>query len=449
MLNQKDIYISKCIDLNHEGLGVFKIDDFVCFVPNTIIGEEVKFEITKVNNNYAYGKVVEFITKSNHRVKPICKYFKECGGCDLMHLDYEAQLEFKKNMVISTLKKIGKIEGFDQIEIHGAKNIYNYRNKVQIPFSKVNGKTICGFYKKKTHDIIPLDECFIQPELATDISKFIKNLCNEYHIDGYNETSQSGKIRHVLIRNTCMGRYMVIIIAKDKDINNLSDVCNKIIARYNMVDSIILNIQPKNTNVILGDENIVLYGKDEIEDEILGKKFVLSSKSFLQVNHEQTEVLYQIIKDFAHLNKDEVLLDAYCGVGTIGITLASDAKEVYGIEIISDAINNAKLNAKINGVTNCKFFVGKSEDVIQNLDVEVDVAVFDPPRKGCDQKFLETIVKKNVKRIVYVSCDVATLARDLSYLKQFYDIEKIECCDLFPNSVHVETVVSLSLKKNK
>lgn len=442
-----NIYLAECVDVNHEGLGVFRINDFVVFAPNAIKGEKVKLEITKVNSNFALGNIKEFITKSSSRVKPICKYFYECGGCDLMHMDYATQLEFKKNMVLSTLKKIAKLDEVNFLGIVGAKNQYYYRNKVQIPFSFKNGKNICGFYKKKSHDIIPLDECFIEPTLSTDIAKFIKNLLNEYKINAYNEANDKGTIRHVLIRNTFDNKYMVILVSKTKEIDCLDLIIEKIKNRYKEVESIILNIQDKKTNVILGDSSITLFGKDEIVDEILGNKFKLSHKSFLQINHEQTIELYKIVKEFADVGRDDIVLDAYCGVGTIGETLARDAKEVYGIEIVEDAIINARENAKLNKLDNCKYFVGKSEDIIKKLDVDFDVALVDPPRKGCDRTFLEAIVEKGVKRIVYVSCDVATLSRDLLYLKDYYNVEKVKCCDLFPNSIHCEVVTKL-VRKN-
>lgn len=443
------IYKAKCVDLNHEGLGVFKIDDFTVFSNNALIGETAKIKINKINSNYALAETVEILESSPDRVTPKCKIFSDCGGCDLMHMNYKSQLEFKKNMALSTLKKIGHLENINFLGIEGASNIYNYRNKVQVPFSTANNKTICGFYKKKTHYIVPLEECFIQPNEATDISKFIKNLCNEYKIDGYSDKNKTGIIRHVLIRKTYDNNYMVILVATTSKVPFINEIVEKIKKRYDFVSSILLNIQEKDTNVVLGDKTITLFGKDEITDEINGYKFKLSSNSFLQVNHEQTEKLYNIVKEFASLKNNEVLLDTYCGVGTIGITLANNAKEVYGIEIVKEAIEKAKENALINGITNCKFFVGSAEEVISDLNVSFDVAVFDPPRKGCDQKFLEAIVNKRIKRIVYVSCDVATLARDLLYLKEYYNIDRVKCVDLFPNSCHVETVVAMSLDSNK
>lgn len=435
-------YKSQCIDINHEGMGVFKINDFICFAFNSVIGEECLVKIIKINSNYALGEIREILKESKNRISPICKHFLECGGCDLMHMKYSSQLDYKKNMVISTLKKIAHIE-LNDLEILGANNLYYYRNKVQVPFSYLNGKTICGFYKKKSHFIIPLSDCFIQPKLTTDIIKFIKNVCDELEIASYDEASHKGNIRTVLVRNTHDNKYMVVLVSSKKDIPNLDKLVDKTINHFKEIESIILNIQDKPNNTILGDDSFVLYGKDEIIDTILGKDYKLSHKSFLQINHEQTEVLYRIIKDFSNLNNSEIVLDAYCGVGSIGLSLADKAKEVYGIEVVKEAIDNAKENAKINGITNAKFFVGKSEEVIKDLDIDFDLAVFDPPRKGCEKSFLETIVQRKIPRLIYVSCNPATLARDLDYLKEYYKIAKIKCVDLFPNSIHVETVVSL------
>lgn len=438
-------YKAQCIDINHEGMGVYKINDFICFAFNSVIGEECIIKITKITSNYAFGEIKEILKESKNRISPICKHFLECGGCDLMHMNYSSQLDYKKNMVISTLKKIGHIE-LNDLEIIGAKNLYYYRNKVQVPFTNLNGKTICGFYKKKSHFIIPLSDCYIQPKLTTEIAKFVKNICNELGILGYDEDKKTGYIRTTLIRKTADEKYMVVLISKTKNIPNLDLLVDKIKSHYKEVESIILNIQEKANNTILGEDSFVLYGKDEIIDTILGKKYKLSHKSFLQINHEQTEVLYQIVRDFANLSNREIVLDAYCGVGTIGLSLADSAKEVYGIEIVKEAIDNAKENAKLNSISNARYFVGASEEIIKELDVNFDLAIFDPPRKGCDRKFLETIVEKKIPKLIYVSCDPATLARDLDYLKEYYRLERIKCVDLFPNSIHCETVVKLYRK---
>ena len=439
--------VSECVDLSHEGLGVFKIDGLTVFCPNALVGEKVKIEIEKVNSNFAQGKVLEIIKKSPNRVKPICKNYEVCGGCDLMHMDYNSELKFKEKMAVETLKRIGNLKVVPTEGILGMEDPYYYRNKVQIPFSSLKGKTICGFYKKKSHYIIPLDECFIQPVLATDIAKFVKNLANEYEVEGYNDLDKKGILRHVLIRKNYLDEYMVILILKKDALNNEKEIIDKIKNRYPNVKSILINIQEKDSNVILGNKTRVVYGKGEMIDDLLGYKFILSYKSFFQINRTQTEKLYNVAKEYANLKGNETVLDAYCGVGTIGITLSKNAKKVYGIEIVPEAIENAKRNATLNNINNIEFSVGKAEEVILDMeDINFDVCVFDPPRKGCDKVFLDSIIKKNVKRLVYVSCNVATLARDIDYLSEHYKVEKVKFVDMFPHSADVESVCLLTKK---
>lgn len=439
--------VSECVDLSHEGLGVFKIDGLTVFCPNALVGEKVKIEIEKVNSNFAQGKVLEIIKKSPNRVKPICKNYEVCGGCDLMHMDYNSELKFKEKMAVETLKRIGNLKVVPTEGILGMEDPYYYRNKVQIPFSSLKGKTICGFYKKKSHYIIPLDECFIQPVLATDIAKFVKNLANEYGVEGYNDLDKKGILRHVLIRKNYLDEYMVILILKKDALNNEKEIIDKIKNRYPNVKSILINIQEKDSNVILGNKTRVVYGKGEMIDDLLGYKFILSYKSFFQINRTQTEKLYNVAKEYANLKGNETVLDAYCGVGTIGITLSKNAKKVYGIEIVPEAIENAKRNATLNNINNIEFSVGKAEEVILDMeDINFDVCVFDPPRKGCDKVFLDSIIKKNVKRLVYVSCNVATLARDIDYLSEHYKVEKVKFVDMFPHSADVESVCLLTKK---
>lgn len=445
-------YKAECIDLNHEGIGVFKINGFTVFAINALVGEVVILEIEKVNSNYAQAKIIEFIKKSKDRVLPICKQFMDCGGCDLMHMNYSKQLEFKEHMGKETLRRIGDLSNIDAIceGIVGMdEGNYHYRNKVQIPFSKVGKKTICGFYKKKSHFIIPLEDCFIQPQLCNEIAKFVKNLANEYGIDGYVESQKTGSLRHVLIRKNVYDEYMLILVVRNEKIDNLDIVVDKIVKRYPNIKSVLLNIQDKDTNVILGNKTVTLYGKDELIDELLGYKFKLSHRSFFQINHDQTEKLYLLVKDFAHLNKNDIVLDAYCGVGSIGISLSKNVKQVYGIEIVSEAVENAKENARINNIDNMIFYAGQAEEVINKMnDIEFDVVVVDPPRKGCDSKFLDAIVNKKIKKMVYVSCNVATLARDIKLLKDYYRVEKVKFVDMFPFSADVETVALLTWKNN-
>lgn len=443
-------YTAECVDLNHDGMGVFKVNGFTIFALNSIIGEVALLEIEKVNSNYAQAKILEIKKKSKDRVTPICKQFLECGGCDLMHMKYSKQLEFKENMGKETLRRIGDLQTVDKVceGIIGTDNDnYHYRNKVQIPFSKIGKKTVCGFYKKKTHFIIPLEECYIQPQTCNEIAKFVKNLANEYGIDGYVENQKTGILKHLLIRKNSFNEYMVILVTRSDKINCLDEVVKKITNRYPEVKSILLNIQEKDTNVILGSKTVVLYGKDELIDELLGYKFKLSHRSFFQINHNQTEKLYLTVKEFASFNKNDIVLDAYCGVGSIGITLSQSVKKVYGIEVVPEAVENAKENAKINGINNITFYTGKVEEVISDLkDINFDVVVVDPPRKGCDQSFIKTIINNNIKKVVYVSCNVATLARDIKLLSDYYNVKRVKFVDMFPFSADVESVALLERK---
>lgn len=443
-------YTAECVDLNHDGMGVFKVNGFTIFALNSIVGEVALLEIEKVNSNYAQAKILEIKKKSKDRVTPICKQFLECGGCDLMHMKYSKQLEFKENMGKETLRRIGDLQTVDKVceGIIGTDNDnYHYRNKVQIPFSKIGKKTVCGFYKKKTHFIIPLEECYIQPQTCNEIAKFVKNLANEYGIDGYVENQKTGILKHLLIRKNSFNEYMVILVTRSEKINCLDEVVKKITNRYPEVKSILLNIQEKDTNVILGSKTVVLYGKDELIDELLGYKFKLSHRSFFQINHNQTEKLYSTVKEFASFNKNDIVLDAYCGVGSIGITLSQSVKKVYGIEVVPEAVENAKENAKINGINNITFYTGKVEEVISDLkDINFDVVVVDPPRKGCDQSFIKTIIDNNIKKVVYVSCNVATLARDIKLLSDYYNVKRVKFVDMFPFSADVESVALLERK---
>lgn len=443
-------YTAECVDLNHDGMGVFKVNGFTIFALNSIIGEVALLEIEKVNSNYAQAKILEIKKKSKDRVTPICKQFLECGGCDLMHMKYSKQLEFKENMGKETLRRIGDLQTVDKVceGIIGTDNDnYHYRNKVQIPFSKIGKKTVCGFYKKKTHFIIPLEECYIQPQTCNEIAKFVKNLANEYGIDGYVENQKTGILKHLLIRKNSFNEYMVILVTRSEKINCLDEVVKKITNRYPEVKSILLNIQEKDTNVILGSKTVVLYGKDELIDELLGYKFKLSHRSFFQINHNQTEKLYLTVKEFASFNKNDIVLDAYCGVGSIGITLSQSVKKVYGIEVVPEAVENAKENAKINGINNITFYTGKVEEVISDLkDINFDVVVVDPPRRGCDQSFIKTIIDNNIKKVVYVSCNVATLARDIKLLSDHYNVKRVKFVDMFPFSADVESVALLERK---
>lgn len=441
---------AECCDLTHEGIGVVKVDNVPFFVNDLLPKETAKISFEKKETNkFGYGVVLERYNDNDHRVKPICDNFLKCGGCDLMHMDYQMQLAFKKNMVNQTFKRIGHLD-FEITEIVGANNPYKYRNKVQVPYrTNSKGKTVCGFYQKKSHEIVEFKECYIQNDIMTNITIFIRNLLNEYKVTTFNEKNNSGVFKHLLIRKTTYDKYMVVFIIngneKDKHKDIFKNITEKLINRYSEVESVILNYNYKNSNVILGNEYDCLFGKDYLLENILGLNFKMSHQAFFQINHEQTEKLYSIALDYANITKEDVVMDCYCGVGTIGLLASLKAKKVIGVEIIPEAIENAKENAIINKITNASFVVGAAEDVINNLN-DIDILIVDPPRKGIDKKLLNTILESNIKRIVYVSCDCATLARDLSMLTNKYNIDKGTAVDLFPQTSNVECVVLLSRK---
>lgn len=444
--------IGTCCDLTHQGIGVVKIDNIPYFINDLLPNEKAKISFEKKESNkFGYGEVIERYSDNKHRVNPICKNFLKCGGCDLMHMNYQMQLAFKLNMVNQTFKRIGHLD-YKIKNIIGADDPYKYRNKVQIPYRLNNkGKVICGFYQKKSHDIIEFNECFIQNDLMTNISIFIRNLLNEFKITTFNEITNKGIFKHLLIRKTSSNKYMVVLIIngneKEQAENAILKIKDKIVSRYEDVESIICNYNYKNNNVILGNEYKCLYGEDFLIENILGLNFKMSHKAFFQINHQQTEKLYQVAINFANISKEEVVMDCYCGVGTIGLIASNKAKKVIGVEIIPEAIENAKENALLNNINNVEFVVGAAEDVIKDLN-NIDLLIVDPPRKGIDKKLIDTIINSDIKRLVYVSCDCATMARDLALLADKYDIVDGVAVDLFPQTADVETVISLIKKRD-
>lgn len=466
IIQEHEKYKVEFISMTHDGRGVCKLsgitlddktlENYPIFVEGAIIGEMGIIEITEMKKSYGLGQIVRIFNdkKSPNRVTPTCPIFGECGGCQLMHLSYEGQLSFKKGMVRETLRKIG---GFEKIHINdviGMDDPSKYRNKVQVPFGELKGKTISGFYKLNSHDIIPLTECSIQTEEMTEIVKFIRNLCNEYHIKGYNEKLNKGDIRHVLIRESIKtGEIMVILICTKAEYPDLDELVNKLIKRHPRIVSVMMNVNKYQTNTILGNYFKVLYGRNYIIDELCGLKFKIGCRSFYQVNAYQTEKLYNKVLEVGAFKDTDIVIDAYCGIGTIGSAIAKKAKYVYGVEIIEEAIQNAKDNAKLNRLTNIEFVCNKAEEQIKEwakMGIHADAIVVDPPRKGCEGDFLKTVVEMNIPKIVYVSCDVATLARDLKYLSENgYKVGPVQPVDMFPQTVHVETITLLCLKEPK
>jgi len=455
----------KFVDLTHTGQGVAKISgknskgveyqNFPVFVPLATIGDQGMIELTQIKKDYAIGKFVKLFPdkKSKDHVPIRCKHYPDCGGCNIMHLSYQAQCDFKTQMVKRTLERIGKITDVEVKPIIGMENPWYYRNKVQVPFGERRFKTFGGFYRLNTHEIIPLEECHIQSTEMTEIIKFIKNLFNEFKIKGYDEKKHRGEIRHVLIRESSKTKEIMVVLVCLSDIKDkLNGLIGKLIRRHPRISSIYLNINKDRTNEVLGEETLLLFGKEAIEDELLRIQFNISPKSFFQVNPVQTEVLYSKVLDFGKFTKNDNVIDAYCGIGTISLVVAPHVKHVYGVEVVEDAIKDAKGNASHNQITNVTFVCNEAEKQIglwHQECIKADAIIVDPPRKGCDIKLLETIVEMKISKLIYVSCDPATLARDLKYLiNHGFAIEEVQPVDMFPQTFHVECVTLMSRVKD-
>lgn len=441
-------YIMTIDNMGYEGEGVGKIDNFTVFVAGAIVGEKVKIKIVKVSKNFAFGKLLEIIEASPSRIEPVCSIYKSCGGCNIQHIDYKAQLDFKTNRVIQVINRIGKLEDVIIHKSLGMENPYNYRNKVQLPVSNKNGIVNIGFYAARSHDIINMETCHIQDKVADIVVKLTRQWMKEFNIESYNEVKHQGILRHIMIRKGFKtGEVMVVLVTKGKELPHKEEFIALITKKIQGLVSIIQNINNEKTNSILGTQCVTLWGKDTITDYIGEFKFEVSPLSFFQVNSIQTEVLYSKALEYANLSGGEVVLDAYCGTGTISLFLSQKAKKVYGVEIVPEAIENAKINATENKVENTEFIVGEAEKVIPKLiseGVRADVVVVDPPRKGCDKTLLEAISSMKPRTIVYVSCDPGTLARDLGILDELgYKTLEIQPVDMFPQTAHVETVVRL------
>ncbi|MEG6534410.1 23S rRNA (uracil(1939)-C(5))-methyltransferase RlmD [Caldibacillus thermoamylovorans] len=449
---KKNDYIDvEFVDLTHEGQGVAKIDGFPVFVPGGLPGESAQIKILNVKKNYGYGKLIEIREKSPYRVEIPKEDMHKYGGCQLHHMSYEGQLQFKQNLVEQTLTRIGKLQDVNIHPIIGMEQPFHYRNKAQVPVGERNGRLITGFYKPRTHEIIDTDESVIHMEAINDAIKIVKEICSELGVTAYNEEAHTGVLRHIMAR---FGRktdeLMIVLITRTEKLPHRKEIVEKIVAALPNVKSVVHNVNPKRTNVILGERTQVLWGQNVIYDYIGNVKFAISPRSFYQVNPVQTQVLYDKALAYTGLTGEEIVIDAYCGIGTISLFLAQQAKKVYGVEVVSDAINDAKKNADLNGITNVEFTVGEAETVIPNWakeGIHADVIVVDPPRKGCDAALLKTIIEMKPKRVVYVSCNPATLARDLGILEaDDYQTVEVQPVDMFPMTMHVECC-ALLIKK--
>ena len=443
------IITGECVDYTFDGKGIVKGEGVTVFVPNIIRGEKAKVEIVYKTSNQTLGVVKELIKSSPSRVKPKCKISAECGGCALQHMTYECQLAFKKEHVRECLAKIGHIS-MDINDTLGMENPYNYRNKTQVPFSSQKGKIKYGFYKQDTHDVVSFDKCLIQTEAADEILKYTKELMTKFKIEAYNEDKRRGIVRHVLIRvGVHTNEVMVVLITNVENFPNRKLLVKELLKKFPAVKTIVQNINTRDTNVILGEKEFTLFGKGYIEDYLLGVKFKISSKSFYQVNPSQTEVLYSKAIEMAKLSKDDIVIDTYCGIGTIGLIASKHVDRVLGVEIVKEAIVDAKNNATLNGIKNATFVCADAGKFMVDLAManeKIDVIFLDPPRKGLDNNLIESVLKLKPRKIVYISCNPSTLARDLAFLKELYNICEVQPVDMFPHTYHVETIACLELK---
>jgi 23S rRNA (uracil1939-C5)-methyltransferase len=442
-------YTIEITGMTHEGQGVGRIDNFTIFVDGAITEELVEIKVIKVTKSYGVGKLLNILRPSEDRIKPFCSVYKRCGGCSLQHMDYNAQLKFKTDLVRETIRRIGKLENVVVHDTIGMQKAFNYRNKAQYPVASINGEVVIGFYARRSHDVIHSDKCQIQDELSDRVRNIVRDFIMKNKISVYDEGTRKGLIRHVMTRKGFKtGEVMVVLVINGDDIPKKQELVDTLVSKIKEIKSVVLNVNTGNTNIIMGKENIIIYGNGYISDFIGKYRFNISPLSFFQVNPLQTEVLYNKVLEYAGLTGGETVFDLYCGTGTIALFLSEKAKKVYGVEVVEDAIVDARKNAEINGVTNVEFMVGEAEKVIPDLysrGVRADVVVVDPPRKGCDEVLLKTLVDMQPERIVYVSCNPATLARDLGYLgERGFKALEVQPVDMFPWTSHVECVTLMS-----
>lgn len=449
MLKENEVYNFRVEDYNYDGGGVCKYDKSVIFVDDVLKGEFVNIKITNVNNkkNIAFGELIKVIEPSEMRTEKICPH-TTCNGCQLMHVNYSDQLLIKKSIVEGVMKHIGRLENIEINNTIGMENPLNYRNKASVPFAKKDKVIEAGFYEKNTHNIVNFDKCMIHPNALTEILQTVKNWILKYEIPVFDEKTLQGKIKHVIVR---FGddEIMVGIISKSKKISDPKKLIQMLRECNKKITSVVLSVNALDNNVIIDDksENIVLYGKETIVSSIGEYKFNVSVDSFFQVNKTQTEVLYKTALGFLGLKGHETVIDAYCGVGSISLFISKHCKKVIGIESNKKAVNDGRKNITLNKVTNVELIEGACEDEFDKIKEKIDAIIIDPPRKGCDKRFLHSMIKASPDKIVYISCNPSTLARDLNYINENgYKVKTIQPVDMFPYTYHIENVVLIEKK---
>lgn len=445
-------YIVDIIDNGYEGEGIAKIDNYTIFISGAIKGEKVKILIVKVNSSHSFGKIIDIIEKSNSRVESDCNTYKRCGGCNLRHMKYEDTLELKRknvqNLIDKTLKQKVKVK--DTI---GMEKPFFYRNKAQYPIGyNTNGDIVIGVYAERSHEIIELTSCAIQMPISEQIAKFIITFMKENKISAYNEKTRKGAIRHIVIKvGLRTNEVMCILVTNERKIPKEDRLIESLKSKFSNIKTIVKNINQRSTNVIMGNENVILYGNGYIQDRLGNFIFNISPLSFYQINPIQTEKLYNLAINKANLTKEDIVLDLYCGIGTIGTFASPYVRQVYGIEIVEQAIEDAKRNAELNKIDNMKFYCGDVEQVLDKVlskeATRPNVVFVDPPRKGLDKHTINNIIRLKPERFIYISCNPATLVRDLKEFEELYEIKEIQTLDMFPYTSHVECVSVLNLKK--
>lgn len=450
-VKKNERYTLDIIDLSYEGMGVAKIDGYPLFIENALPGERVEVLVVKAGNKFGYGKVEKWLTESPDRQPLKDNRLLRTGIAPLAHLNYEQQLLFKQKQVENVMSKIAKMPEVDILPTIPMENPVGYRNKAQIPVRRMDGSLATGFYKKNSHELVEIEDYYIQDPAIDEAIKRVRDILQRFQVRGYNEAKNEGQIRHIIIRR---GHYshemMVVLVTRKEKFFKGKEIASIIHEELPEVVSVIQNINEEKTNVILGDKEKVLYGRSYIEDQLLGKTYRISSKSFYQVNTEQTEKLYQTAIEFAALQKEDTVIDAYSGIGTIGLSLADKVKEVYGMELVPEAIEDAQFNALTNKIENAHYEVGKAETVMkkwQDKGIKPSVIVVDPPRKGLDARFIASAIDMAPAKLVYISCNPATFARDAKlFAESGYEVKKVQPVDLFPQTHHVELVALLAPK---
>lgn len=451
MLNKNDVIDVEILDLSHQGQGVAKVDGLVFFVDNALPGEKIRMRVLKVKKKIGYGKVEDYLEVSPDRVTDLDASYLRTGIADLGHFSYEKQLEFKRKQVVNNLSKIAGLTNIEVLPTIGMDHPYAYRNKAQVPVRRVNGQLETGFFRKNSHDLIPIEDFYIQDKKIDKLILFVRDLLRRFDIKPYDEKVQTGLIRNLVVRRGhYSGELMLVLVTTRPKIFRIEQLIQQITQAFPEVVSIIQNINDKNTNVVFGPEFRTLYGKDTISDSLLGKIYRISAQSFYQVNTLMAEKLYQTAIDFAELTKEDVVLDAYSGIGTIGLSVAKQVKQVYGVEVVEKAVEDAMENARANGVSNADYVCAPAEKAMaawSKAGIKPSAILVDPPRKGLTESFIKASAAMQPKKITYISCNPATMARDIKLYEELgFKLTKVQPVDLFPQTHHVETVVLMSRK---